>query len=714
MTKKLQWHKRSIASYFSLLTVILILVQITVLTSLLIFGGVFKQTKMSSYQAFNDTVNNRRDYLQQEVRNRWTNLTPYLPELSVAVSDPASSTEEVFDQASDTLIRILRLTGTTGAYLILDDPNLPDNQQPALYFRDYDPLTDVKNNRDIHVVYGPANIASKYQLPLDAIWQYHLTLTDDNEKFFKMPFDYSKEDIGAKYLGYWHKPFQLTKEDTPIITYSIPLKDINNRVVGVVGIELAVNYLTKFLPMTELQTKDSLGYIIANKNDEDEVYQTLFTTNNIQKRFLNPTNLLSFENVDEDFQIFSLSNHQTQDTIYATMAKFNLYEYNSPFQDEEWYIIGFMKSEHLLNYVFQIRNILLLIIVTLLVSGVASAVFISRKMSKPVVSLAHQVVNNNRMESLCLKKTGLQELDDLSKAIIQTNQFMLDSASRLSKIIDLVDLPIAAFEIDRQTNQVFVTGKFYKILGIEDNDTQNFETTEQLDALLKKTLALPEPDSNDIYKLTGKNDQWVRLKFSKSESHIYGIVEDVTGEVLKLRKIKHDRDYDPLTKLFNRRSFQNHFEEWLDEKTHGVAALIMFDLDFLKPINDTYGHKWGDYYIIEAVNRLRNIADEHQALLSRRSGDEFILLLHNFEHRDAILHKIRTFYEQLDRELLEFPSGEQRPIRISAGLTWIDETLSSKNYEQLLHHADEALYYSKQYNKGSFTEYTDQLNLFDD
>ena len=41
------------------------------------------------------------------------------------------------------------------------------------------------------------------------------------------------------------------------------------------------------------------------------------------------------------------------------------------------------------------------------------------------------------------------------------------------------------------------------------------------------------------------------------------------------------------------------------------SALVMFDLDNLKNMNDTYGHKWGDFYIKEAVKRLRKYIEEN-------------------------------------------------------------------------------------------------------
>lgn len=707
-----QWRTKSIGSFFLTLTVILILFQIVVLLSLLISGGVFKQAKLNSYKSFNDTINNRRDYLQQEMNNRWTNLTPYLSELGVAVSTDADSVDQTLESTSETLIHMLRLTGGTGVYLVLDDPDLEDQKQPALYFRDYDPLTNSSKNDDIYVVYGPSYIANHYGLPLDASWQYNLTLTDDNKNFFEKPFNHSTDGAQSKYLGYWNEPFQLTPEDSPIITYSMPLQDINNQVIGVVGIELSVSYLTKFLPMSELQLKDSLGYVLAKKDDKTDKLHTMMTTNNIQKIFLEQSNLLALDVVDEDFKIYTLEDNQTKDHIYASFSKFSLYEYNSPFQNEEWYIVGFKKSDHLLAYFNRIVKVLLVTILILLVAGIGSAIFISRRMSKPVVSLAKQVVQADKMETLTLRPTGLLELDDLSDAIIQTNKLMLDSASRFSRIIEMVELPIGTFEVNLESDHIAVAGQLYKILAISPNDNRKLESRSEFEKLITEILLHPEQDSDHIYKLPYAKNRWVRVKSSEFENHVYGIIEDVTEEILRLKKIKRERDLDPLTKLLNRKSFQIKFEQWAKETHSGVAALAMFDLDFLKVVNDTYGHKWGDFYIIEAANRLKDIANKQQILLSRRSGDEFSMLLHGFNSKEEVLEKLENFYKQLEIDKLAFPGGKLRPIRISAGFVWIENR--ETHYEQLLHYADEALYYSKQHNKGYFTEHNDDHSIFFD
>ncbi|MBN2220810.1 MAG: GGDEF domain-containing protein, partial [Vallitaleaceae bacterium] len=130
-----------------------------------------------------------------------------------------------------------------------------------------------------------------------------------------------------------------------------------------------------------------------------------------------------------------------------------------------------------------------------------------------------------------------------------------------------------------------------------------------------------------------------------------------------------------------------------------AAAFIMFDLDYLKQINDSYGHQWGDIYIQKAVEALGKI-DLNKGILGRRSGDEFILFLYGYVSKDEILGLMDRFYTKLKENPIQYPDGESKPITISGGLVWIHPPVEA--YEEYMHRADALLYKAKFENKGSY------------
>jgi diguanylate cyclase (GGDEF)-like protein len=264
----------------------------------------------------------------------------------------------------------------------------------------------------------------------------------------------------------------------------------------------------------------------------------------------------------------------------------------------------------------------------------------------------------------------------------------------------MFEVSIGAFEINSTTGKVFVTGQFFTILELENHMESEFKEKDKFLNFIESILKNPEEEEEDVYILNPS--KWVKIKTAEVEDLVYGIVMDVTSEILEKNQIKKDRDLDALTKLLNRKGFQRQFEIWQQKEYSGTSALLMFDLDNLKIINDTYGHKWGDQYITQTVARLKKITDDDHKILGRRSGDEFVLLLYDFESKDSIRKCISDFHENLSKETIKFPDGTDKFISISAGLMWIDHF--DLSYDELLHYADEALYESKRNNRGSFSE----------
>ena len=163
-----------------------------------------------------------------------------------------------------------------------------------------------------------------------------------------------------------------------------------------------------------------------------------------------------------------------------------------------------------------------------------------------------------------------------------------------------------------------------------------------------------------------------------------------------------DRDIDSLTGIYNRKAMQLHMEEILQKRDPMLTvALLMFDLDNLKMVNDTYGHKWGDLYIKYAVKHLSGICENHQ-ILGRRSGDEFAVLLYDVESKDGIRRCINGFYQNLAEHKLRLPDGTKQPVTISAGLAWIEE--QDLAFDEYLQMADELLYKAKRTQKGYYCE----------
>ena len=168
--------------------------------------------------------------------------------------------------------------------------------------------------------------------------------------------------------------------------------------------------------------------------------------------------------------------------------------------------------------------------------------------------------------------------------------------------------------------------------------------------------------------------------------------------------IERERDYDALTGLYSRRAFQREcahlFATAHDELKHG--ALVMFDLDNLKYINDNFGHDWGDQYIRQAAQCFQENTPEG-TLRSRVSGDEFFLFFYGYDSQDDLRGHLKRLSEALHQNILGLPSGRQLPISASGGIAWYPEDASE--WTLLKKYADFAMYQVKQSGKGKMGEF---------
>lgn len=693
-------NTKSLVSWLRRMVLMLIVFQTLLIAGILAFGGVLEQSKNNAYQAFSDKVNNRKEYLQREMKNRWTNIDPYANDVQKYVSNTNLSNDSKLVESTETMLDMLRSTQVTGVYLILNEPDENGGRFPALYIRDYDPLSNSKGLSDLYMVSGPSSLARTLKIPLDQTWQYHLDLGITNKDFVEMPLQYADLTQNASLLGYWSGPFKLSDNDIDILTYSRPIFNYAGKAVGVIGVEVTINYLNQFLPSKELYAQDALGYMIARKSFDSDALIPVITGSALQKRLIETKKPLDLKMVNEDKQIYSLEAKTKKELIFATPQRFGLYQQNTPFEEQQWFLIGFMREDQLFSYTQRIELIIQLAILLAFVIGASGGLLVSYQMLKPITSLVKQVKASEVNKSLKFEPTGFTELDQLAQTIETANQQMIHVASRMSRIIDITELPIGAYEINKANGSIYATDRFYEIIGCSDPRLQQNMNINHFNACLKKLMENPEPEEQHVYRLKEGSDRWIRIKISESKQTIIGVAQDVTEEMLEKRQIRKDRDLDSLTKLYNRKGFQWRFEGMREEGLKGVSALLMFDLDNLKQVNDSFGHHFGDLYILKSVESLWSIAPEDKMLLGRLSGDEFVLLLHGFESRDQLLAAVESYFMRLSEFVVILPNQSEKSVTISAGLKWIEGM--DMTYEELLHFADEMLYVAKRQHKGYF------------
>ncbi len=175
------------------------------------------------------------------------------------------------------------------------------------------------------------------------------------------------------------------------------------------------------------------------------------------------------------------------------------------------------------------------------------------------------------------------------------------------------------------------------------------------------------------------------------QSVLYQQVQAANEELQRLATL------DGLTQIANRRRFDEYLEgEWQRLKREQVAlSLILFDVDFFKLYNDTYGHLAGDDCLRQLASALKNIVKRPADLVARYGGEEFAVILPNTEIQGAIY--LAETIRQAVRDLA-IPHAQSRVcdrITVSLGVVSIVPNCEISPPD-LINAADKALYIGKQ------------------
>ena len=174
---------------------------------------------------------------------------------------------------------------------------------------------------------------------------------------------------------------------------------------------------------------------------------------------------------------------------------------------------------------------------------------------------------------------------------------------------------------------------------------------------------------------------------------IQGIARDITARKEQEQALRSLTIIDELTQLYNRRGFLTLAERHLKlaaRKKSGVF-LLFADLDGLKAINDTFGHMEGDRALADTAEILRQ-SFRSADIIARLGGDEFTVfpLEAATESADLLLHRL----EEHLRAHNEAHQNRGYRLALSVGIARFEPD-SSWSIDQLLEHADKALYAEK-------------------
>lgn len=167
-----------------------------------------------------------------------------------------------------------------------------------------------------------------------------------------------------------------------------------------------------------------------------------------------------------------------------------------------------------------------------------------------------------------------------------------------------------------------------------------------------------------------------------------------SNAVTKLEnELRYTAERDPLTGLYNRRKMIQRLTAAIESPKSGKLAVAMFDVDFFKNINDTYGHDAGD----EVLKKLAEILGKHNSdndryAVCRWGGEEFLAMYIHDSPREKVIEEFEAVRREIENAEILYEDKKIR-ITITIGLAFCTEGAS---FEELLRKVDLLLYEGKE------------------
>lgn len=281
------------------------------------------------------------------------------------------------------------------------------------------------------------------------------------------------------------------------------------------------------------------------------------------------------------------------------------------------------------------------------------------------------------------------------------------------------NINVGVFEWDLMNNSLKASNQFvhrfmankdialethYLIQMIHSDDRESFNNVislirEGIESDLEMTFLIKDATGkythNSFRIISIRDNNYVPVK-------AIGIVVDVEKQYQREIELRHKADRDSLTGLYNKGTTEQLIETIILSAKGQNHALIVFDIDNFKTINDSFGHDIGDEAIKNVGKTLTKIFGDED-IVGRIGGDEFMVFCRNVDENGNDIVKA---LEQLKSNKAFIVSGNMKyEISMSIGIAMF--SIDDGNYKGLYKKSDIALYRSKQDGKDKYTFFKD-------
>jgi diguanylate cyclase (GGDEF)-like protein/PAS domain S-box-containing protein len=208
-------------------------------------------------------------------------------------------------------------------------------------------------------------------------------------------------------------------------------------------------------------------------------------------------------------------------------------------------------------------------------------------------------------------------------------------------------------------------------------------------------------DNGELY-LTDLNIDIIRDE-NKSISHFVGVFSDITKRKENEAELRKLANSDTLTGLPNRSYFQANQARLVKNKI--PHALLVFDLDNFKKVNDSMGHEVGDLLLCKVANRIKTVGRKVDTVY-RLGGDEFSIMIEDTND----IHTITTIAKNILRTIAQPLKLKNQEIVLYSSIGIVLYPEDGTSPQELLKNADTAMYHAKHTGGNQYQFFNSSMN----
>ncbi|HAE41783.1 MAG TPA: response regulator-like protein [Clostridiales bacterium] len=266
------------------------------------------------------------------------------------------------------------------------------------------------------------------------------------------------------------------------------------------------------------------------------------------------------------------------------------------------------------------------------------------------------------------------------------------------------------------TNEVHWTEELYKMFGLdpsktpppfsEHNNLFTVDSWKKLSSAFDRTRETGIPNELELESVLSDGSHkwmWTRMEAQKDAKgmvvSLWGAAQDITERKNNEEKLFYLSTHDHLTGLYNRRYFEQKLKE-LDEEAFLPLSIIMFDVNGLKLVNDSFGHDFGDMLLNKSAETIKSVCREDD-IVARIGGDEFVLVLPKTTERETV--KIANQIKELTSQIIV------ANIELSISYGYDTKSKKSQSISEIVVNAENHMYKHKLFERTSIRSKTIEL-----